>query len=436
MSNEKILEIERLSHDGRGVAHDNGKTIFVFNALPQEKVSYRIIRKHRQYDDAVSEKIYNATENRIAARCPHFGTCGGCVLQHLSSENQIDFKQSILLEQLTHFAKLKPENILAPLSANPWGYRHRARLSVRHVNKKNKTLIGFHELDGRYVADLQSCAVLHPKIGEHLADLSEILQKLSNPYAIAQVEVAIGENDQALVFRNLENLNQEDKELLINFGRNFSFSIYLHENDHQLKKIHENSDEPLKYHLPEFNLTYQFEPEDFVQINFAMNRLMVQQAIKLLAPTAKDSILDFFCGAGNFSLALAKFARHVIGIEGEKSLIEKAQKNVKKNQIENCEFELANLANSESIDALMHRLRQSKPNKVLLDPPRSGAEALLPSIISIKPLKILYISCNPATLARDAKTLTQKHYQLTDAGVMDMFPQTKHVEAMALFTLK
>lgn len=425
--------IHALSHDGRGIATIDHKTTFIAGALPGETVTYRLTQKHSNYMEAKVEEILQLGDNRVSPPCQHFGLCGGCSLQHMHTDLQISMKQQTLLDQLKHFGKVEPQSILAPLNALTIGYRRKARLGVKFVIKKNKVLVGFREKSSRYLAELERCAVLHPQIGERLHELSMLIASLEQYNSVPQVEVAIGDTDIALVFRHMENLSSSDREKLITFGKANHFHIYLQPNAPlKIEKIWPADNiERLTYTLPEENLEFLFHPLDFTQINLEMNRLMVAQALELLDLKPEDEVLDLFCGIGNFTLPMARRVNKVTGVEGSMEMVERATANAMHNRIDNAEFYAANLMEPPASATWMKK----RYDKVLLDPPRVGAKEILPYFSQFAPAKIVYVSCNPATLARDAGILVHEYgYQLQQAGIMNMFPHTSHIEAMAVLT--
>ena len=424
--------VHSLSHDGRGIATINHKTTFIRGALPGETVDYQITQKHRHYDEAHLLSIIQTSPKRVLPPCSHFGVCGGCSLQHMDIETQVNLKQHTLLDQLKIFGQVTPASILPPLSLNTAGYRRKARLGAKFVIKKNKVFVGFREKSSRFLTDIQHCLVLHPKIGEHLTELNQLITSLQIYQHIPQIEVAIGDEEAALVFRHLEALSEEDQEKLISFGKEKQFHIYTEPNPPLpiLKLWPNDSKERLSYSLPDYQLEFLFHPLDFVQINLEVNRLMVQQAIRLLDLKSHETVLDLYCGIGNFTLSMARFTKKVTGIEGNKNMVLRAEENAKHNQILNVDFYTANLE-SPAKDASWLK---TKYDKILLDPARTGAKNILPFFTSLHAKKIMYVSCNPATLARDAGELVHHHgYQLTQVGIMNMFPHTAHIEAMAIF---
>jgi 23S rRNA (uracil1939-C5)-methyltransferase len=427
------VQVQRLSHDGRGIAHIEGKTIFIAGALPDETVLFRYVNRQKNFDEGITLEVLKPAAQRITPVCQHFGVCGGCSLQHLSTADQIKLKQAMLLEQFEHLGKVIPEKTMLPLQANSIGYRRKARLGVRYVPKKQSVLVGFRELQNSFIADLQQCSVLHPSVGQHIMDLREVLSQLTVKDKIAQIEVAVGDEKTALVLRNLQPLTTEDENILSHFAQLHDLFIYL-----QPKGIdsvyplypHDLPLDSLSYVLPDENVSFQFAAHDFTQVNSEINRLMVRQAMDWLQPQAHDNVLDLFCGLGNFTLPLAKRAKYVTGVEGSDSLVKRAKANAQQQGIFNTEYYVANLAE----EPLEHIWMQADYDKVLLDPPRSGAMEIIQALDFKQTQRIVYVSCNPATLARDAGILVNdKGFKLVQAGVMDMFPHTSHVESMALF---
>ena len=440
-----ITTITALSHEGRGIAHINGKTTFVGGALPQEEVEIHYLKKHSKFDEAEVVKILKASKDRVEPRCPHFAICAGCSLQHLSQDAQIAFKEKVLLEQLEHFAGLKLDNrekILSPIKATSWGYRRRARLAVKYVAKKGKVLVGFHEKTGRYLADTTSCAVLREEIGSKLGELAELVGSLSVYDAIPQIEVASDDSSIALIFRLLRPASEDDLEKIRLFAKKHVYNIYLQNKGlDSIVMFFDPKDESgaskdkLCYKIPEYGIDMEFAPTDFVQVNAEVNQQMIAQALRLLDLKPEDKVLDLFCGIGNFTLPLAKFCQSVVGVEGEEGLVSRAKTNAASNAIYNTEFFVSNLANDASELKNLAWAGRSY-NKILLDPPRSGAFSLIKLLPQLKAEKIVYVSCNPATLARDLKELLASGYSLEKIGILDMFPHTSHVETMAVLANK
>jgi len=424
-------DIESLSHEGRGVAHIEGKTIFIENALPGEQVEFKYVSKRAKFDQGVAEKIITANEQRIEPECQYFGYCGGCSLQHMTPDAQLEHKQSVLLEQFTHLGNVQPESVLPPLEGPSFGYRHKARLAAKHVIKKEKVLVGFREKRSPYVADITACKVLHPNVGLKFEALQKLIESLSVLNQIPQIEAAVSDNGTALVFRHLTDFTDEDISKLSNFEDEHQLKIFLqpggYDSVHRLKK--DDGDE-LFYKLDDHDIIIYFKPVDFTQINVEINQKMINLAIELLEPNKDEKILDLFCGVGNFTLPLARKAKSVVGIEGEKGLVERAKINATKNNIENAEFFTADLAELDKSNEFM----KSNYDKILLDPARTGAKEIIEALDTKNVQRIVYVSCNPATLARDAGILVnEKGFKLTKAGVMDMFPHTTHVESIAVF---
>ncbi|MGD9153040.1 MAG: 23S rRNA (uracil(1939)-C(5))-methyltransferase RlmD [Gammaproteobacteria bacterium] len=424
--------IESLSHDGRGITHIDGKITFIRNALPGEKVDFKYTAVHGSFNEAVATQILTASPQRIEPPCPHTDMCGGCCLQHLETNAQIEHKQQVILEMLQHFGNVIPQEILPPLTSDNLGYRHKARLGVRVVTKKGGALVGFREQNGRYLAEINSCKILPECISNNITNLRELISSLQNANTIPQIEVAVSHEQAALIIRHLQPLPILDLEKIIQFAKLHKFEIYLQPKgpDTVHKIWPTNNNARLSYALTDHNVKLQFHPSDFTQVNPAINRKMINQAIELLNPQADEQILDLFCGLGNFTIPLAKYCDHIVGIEASKQMVERGYENAKFNNTQNANFyefnlkeDFANCNWAKSYD------------KLLLDPPRSGAAEIIAKIKTFNPKKILYVSCNPATFARDAGELVNKHgYKLAKAGIMDMFPHTAHVETMGLFT--
>lgn len=423
--------LHALSHDGRGIATINNKTTFIDGALPTETITYRITQKRSTYQEAQALEILTPASERVTPPCPHFSLCGGCSLQHMSMALQLQLKQQTLIDQLKHFGQVTPEAILEPLSALTTGYRRKARLGVKFVIKKNKLLVGFREKSSRYLADLTQCKVLLPAVGEHLHDLSELIASLEAYQHIPQIEVAAGDTEIALVFRHMIPLTDADKSKLAHFAREHGFHLYLQPNPPEpISKLWPEDDiQRIHYTLPDQGLSFRFHPLDFTQINLEVNRQMVNQALRLLDVQPHDKVLDLFCGIGNFTLPLAQRAAQVTGIEGSDDMVQRALENARHNQLSNTAYAAANLMDPDPHAPWM----SEKYDKILLDPPRAGAKEIIAHFHRFDAKKIVYVSCNPATLARDAGELVQQGYKLTLAGIMNMFPHTAHIEAMAVF---
>ena len=424
------LDITDLSHDGRGVAHIEGKAVFVAGALPGERVRAEIRAVRKQFDEATSVEVLLPSPDRVEPLCPHFGVCGGCSLQHMDTRAQIVAKQHTLSENFTRIGQVQPQRWLEPLAGPPWGYRRKARLGVKHVPKKGKTLVGFRETDPRFIADLSRCETLVPQVGNRIEAIAEMMDSLEARARIPQIEVAAGDDRTALVFRNLDPLSESDRARLLEFGAREGFAIFLQPSGNDSVTPIDGGSEELHFGLPQFGLDFAFRPLDFIQINGEMNRRMIPHALALLDLQPHERVLDLFCGLGNFTLPLAQQSKAVVGVEGDTGLVLRARENARRNGIDNASFHAADLTTDlrdqpwvgEGFDAL------------LLDPPRTGADATIPQLPLETVGRIVYVSCHPATLARDAGMLVRDHgYQLTAAGVMDMFPHTAHVESIALF---
>jgi 23S rRNA (uracil1939-C5)-methyltransferase len=422
--------IESLSHDGRGIARIDGKTTFIDGALAGETVIFRYMKQHSKYDEGRTIEVLTSAPDRIAAKCQHFGICGGCSLMHMSPEAQRTLKQNTLVEQMSHFGQVTPKTWLEPLTGPLWGYRRKARLGVKHVPKKERVLVGFREKGTPYLALLDHCEVLDPRVGSRLADLGGMIAELDAFNRIAQIEVAMDDEHVALIFRNLDDLSDSDQQALIDFGQGNDFWIYLQSGGPDTVTAIWPEHPQLSY-APEAGLKMHFEPNDFTQVNAVINQKMIQQAINLLEITSEDRILDLFCGLGNFSLPLARRCNEGVGVEGDAALVRHAQSNARLNNLSNAIFEQADLTKTALKD---YAWAKQGFNKILLDPPRSGAFEVLPQLAELGAERIVYVSCNPATLARDAGELVHKlGYTLISAGIMDMFPHTSHVESIAVF---
>lgn len=431
---EELVEakIESLSPEGRGVTHIEGKVVFVDFALPDEIVEFKYTRMSKHFDEARAVNILQPSQDRVEPVCAHFGVCGGCSMQHQEHEAQISSKQQSLMQQFEHMAHTQPRHILPPLRGPVLHYRQKARLGVKYVYKKGKVLVGFREKGNAFLADLNSCPVLHESVGNHLTDLSELIMGMQAREVIPQIEVAISDTQTALVFRHLEDLNEADRDALTQFAQLHDLQILLQSGGPDtVTPLWPEALEPLSYTLEQQQVTIEFQPNDFTQVNSEINQAMVSSALQMLELSAEDKVLDLFCGLGNFTLAMARQCAEVTGVEGAQSMVVKARDNALKNNIENTDFYAADL----SVDISTEPWLSKKYDKVLLDPPRSGAMEMLKYIGKLGAKRIVYVSCNPATLARDTNTLVNEYgYILEDAGVMDMFPHTAHVESIALFT--
>jgi 23S rRNA (uracil1939-C5)-methyltransferase len=426
----ETAEIESLDQEGRGVAHLGGKTVFVDGALPGELVSLRRTRRQRRHDEAVVVEVKRASPQRVTARCAHYGVCGGCSLQHLDHAAQLESKGRVFAETLSRIGGVVPGKWLPPLTGPEFGYRRRARLGCRFVDKKGRVLVGFRERGSPLLADLSSCDVLAPPVGMLVASLAELVGTLEVRRRVAQIEVSVGDNLTALVLRVLDDPPQADLDRLREFESRHGVALYLQRGGLDTVQPLSPPAVPLRYELAGLPAGIEFAPTDFVQVNGALNRLMVARALELLEPRPADLALDLFCGLGNFSLPLAQRTAAVVGVEGDAALVSRARANATRNGVGNVEFHAANLA-AESQTGGWARGRY---DLVLLDPPRAGAREILPVAASSRPRRLVYVSCHPGSFARDAGILAgELGYRLSAAGIMDMFPQTSHVETIALF---
>ncbi len=436
------LEVESLDLEAQGVAHNaEGKVVFIEGALPTERVQAQVHRRKNNWEQGSLTAIARESSQRVRPACPHFGlhagACGGCKMQHLHPAAQVAVKQRTLEDNLWHLGKVKPESILRPIEGPAWGYRNRARLSVRHVAKKGTVLVGFHERKSRYIADMQSCAVLPPKVSAMLMPLRELVMAMQARETLPQIELAMGDELIALVLRHLEALSAEDQQRLREFGVAHGVQWWLQPKGPDTVHLLDNDGPELAYALPEFGVTMPFKPTDFTQVNPHINRVLVHRAVGLLDVQRDERVIDWFCGLGNFTLPLATRAREVLGIEGSETLVKRARDNALRNGIK-ADFAVRNLFELTS-DALM---ADGTAQKWLIDPPREGAFALAKATADLvqtgsawtPPSRIVYVSCNPATLARDAGLFVhQAGYRCTAAGAVNMFPHTAHVESIAVF---
>ncbi|HWS27459.1 MAG TPA: 23S rRNA (uracil(1939)-C(5))-methyltransferase RlmD [Xanthomonadales bacterium] len=429
MGNELELLIEDLAQDGRGVARAGNKAVFVDGALPGERVLAHLVKRHRQYDDAQADEILLRSPDRIEPHCAHYAACSGCSLQHLDPARQIEFKQKQLIDSLERIGKVTPQRILPALQRDIWGYRRKARLSVRYVEKKGKALAGFREANGRYVAEIEHCPVLDPRVGLHLGNLSRLVSALDARAAIPQIEVAAADQ-VVLVFRNLLPLSAADRTQLRQFGAEHGFVIVLQPaGPDSLIGLDGDPPPQLRYAIDE-QLQLSYQALDFVQVNDSINRSMIVQALDLLDVGSSDRVLDLYCGLGNFTLPLARRAAEVFGVEGDAGLIERARANAVQAGLNNIDYAVADL----TLDHSQADWSRARYTRMLLDPPRAGAERVFDYLPGSAVERIVYVSCHPGTLARDAAILVQrKGFDLIAAGAMDMFPHTAHVESMALF---
>ncbi|MBP9742600.1 MAG: 23S rRNA (uracil(1939)-C(5))-methyltransferase RlmD [Burkholderiales bacterium] len=438
--NLATVTIKSIDIEGRGISHIEGKTVFVDGALPDEIVTIEIYKRKPSFDKARLVEIIQKSPERVMPECINFGICGGCSLQHLEFSAQVYSKQQVLLDNLKHIGQVTPLAIIPPLLGKPFGYRHRARLSVRYVAKKGRVLVGFHEKASSFVADMNQCLILPQIISDLIPVLKETIGKLSIYNKIPQIEIAVGDAVHALVFRIMEPLTLADEMVLRDLIDQYTvqqipLQIWLQpKGPESCYQFYPLNMPQLSYAIPQFNLELPYFPTEFTQVNPLINQEMVKLALSYLEPLEHETIADFFCGIGNFTLPIAKLAKRAIGIEGSSQLVKRAQENAKHNQLDDkTEYNVVNLFKVDA--AWLHSL--GKIDKWLIDPPRDGAAELIKAITAdIAPQRIVYISCNPATLARDAGTLVNTHgYNLVATGVMNMFPHTSHVESIAVFEL-
>lgn len=429
-----VGQVDSLNHEGWGVVRA-GKTVFVAGALPGETIEYRIRRRQRSHDEAELLRVIEPSPQRVTPPCAHFGHCGGCALQHLAPAAQRDIKEQMLRETLRRVGKVEPARWLEPLHGVTAGYRRRARLGARFVHAKGRSLVGFRERLSSYVAAIDRCHVMRPEVGELIGELSALVTSLSIPTRIPQVEVAVGDNATVLVLRILSPLSAADRQRLVDFETRHGVRWLLQAGSPQRLEAVSEPPPELWYELPEFDVSLVFEPADFIQVNGAMNRLMVSRVVDLLELDPDSRVLDLFCGLGNFTLPLARRAAQVTGLEGEAGLVARAAQNAARNGIGNVTFHAANLAGEEASGhclALARRLGGPYTH-VLLDPPRTGALDVLPAVAELAPRRLVYVSCHPGSLARDLAILVTAHgFRLQAAGIVDMFPHTSHVESIAV----
>ena len=442
---QEWLKVEALDLEAQGIAHDGeGKVVFVDGALPGELVRAKVTRRKKQWEKAELIELRRESSQRVVPRCPHFGlhagACGGCKMQHLEPAAQVAMKQRVLEDNLWHLGKVRPERILRPIEGPAWGYRLRARLSVRWVAKKGVVLVGFHERKSSYVADMRECHVLPPRVSALLPKMRALVEGMHGRDRLPQIEIAIGDQVSAMVLRHLEPLDEHDLERLRAFGAEHDLQWWLQpKGPDTIHRLDEGGPE-LAYTLPEFGVRMPFRPTDFTQVNHQINTVLVGRALRLLAVAPRESVIDWFCGLGNFTLPLATLAASVLGVEGAQTLVDRALENARLNGVAHkTRFEARNLFEISADDLVA----AGAVDKWLVDPPREGAFALVKALADLKakprpgwksPARIVYVSCNPATLARDAGLLVhQAGYRCVQAGAVNMFPHTAHVESMAVF---
>jgi 23S rRNA (uracil1939-C5)-methyltransferase len=424
----ETARVQDMNTDGQGIASIGGKRIFISGAITGEAVGLRRVRARRSYDEAELLEVAESSPDRVEPRCRYFGTCGACSLQHLSPEAQVRLKESVLLESLMRIGRVAPGRIIPPVTGSPWGYRRRARLAARYVDGKSRVLVGFSERDSSRITDMASCETLHPAVAALIAPLGKLIASLSVARRVPQVEAAVADNATALVFRVLDPPTSPDLAALRDFGARHGVRILLQAGREPMPLDAQVDGGELWYDVPSQGLRMTFGPTDFVQVNADVNERMIDLALGLLAPDDGMRLLDLYCGIGNFTLPLARRAGGVLGIEGGADMVERARHNAGANGIGNAEFRAADLARAGVLDGT------GRFDAVLLDPPRAGAAEMMAPIAASGARRVLYVSCHPGTLARDAGTLVNElGYGLVAAGILDMFPSTSHVESVALF---
>jgi 23S rRNA (uracil1939-C5)-methyltransferase len=427
------VEIISIGAKGMGIAEHEGKRLKVYDALPGERVSVRYLFGRSQRGKVETLEVLEASSDRVEPRCPNFGYCGGCSMQHMSMDAQLARKQAGLFQYLNDTGGLEPASIYSPLSGPEWNYRRKARLSVRDVAAKERVLVGFRERNGRYVADMTECHILRSEIADSFPRISQLMEALDCRGSIPQIEVACGDGQSALIIRHLVDLSEADTSLMHAFSAETGIGIYLQSGGPDTVVLLAPADFQLEFNIDSLGLKFHFEPLDFTQVNGELNQQMVMRAMELLDPQAGDRILDLFCGLGNFTLPLATRAGQVVGVEGSEEMVKRGGSNADLNGLSNVSFHATDLY--QACDSAPWP--EDDYNKVLLDPPRSGAQELLPWIAASKVSRVLYISCNPETLARDADILVNQYgFNLKGAGIINMFPHTPHSEAIALFERK
>lgn len=418
-----------LTHDGRGVADVDGARVFVAGALPGERVEIAVHKRRRQHREGELVRVLEPAAVRAAPPCEYFGRCGGCALQHMDAGAQLAFKQGVVEQALARIARVEPEEWLAPITGPAWNYRRRARLGVKHVAAKQRVLVGFRERAAPYITDMAHCPVLTPPFDTLLGALADTIASSSLRERLPQIETAVGDDARAMVLRVLGEPSPADLALFAELGAAHDIDVYLQRGGPgTVAPLPGGAARPLYYRLPEHDVTIRFAPTDFVQVNAAVNERMVSAAVALADPSPSDRVLDLFCGLGNFSLPFARRCGELLGVEGEAGLVARAVRNAQANGIGNARFLTADLAQTD------WSFFREPWDIVVLDPPRTGAEAAIAQMRALTPRRIVYVSCHPATLARDAHVLVHDFgYRLRSARVLDMFPHTHHVEAMASF---
>jgi 23S rRNA (uracil1939-C5)-methyltransferase len=423
-----VATIVDLTHDGVGVADLDGRKVFVADALPGERVEIVLRKRRRKLQEATLKRVLERSPSRVQPECAYFGRCGGCALQHLAHPAQVSFKQRVVAETLKRIGRVEPEEWLPAVVSEPWHYRRRARLGVKYVAGKNRVLVGFRERAGPYITDMQHCPVLEPPLDGLLGELAALIERSSLKEQLPQIEAAVADDAVALVLRVLADPSPSDVEMFREFGARHAVDFYWQRGGPGTVVPLDRA-RPLRYRLPELDLTYEFLPTDFVQVNAGINAELVATALRLAAVEPTDRVLDLYCGLGNFSLPFARRAAELTGVEGDAGLVARAVRNAAANGIGNTRFVTADLM------APGWGFYREHWDVVVLDPPRTGAEAPVAELNASEPRRIVYVSCHPATLARDAQVLVERHgFKLRAARVFDMFPHTHHVEALALFT--
>ena len=425
-----IVTIEGLSHEGRGITHINGKTVFVFAALAGEEVEIEFKKTNSKYDEAITTKVLKASPARIKPACDAFEVCGGCSFQHLHNEDQVEHKQQTLFDNMRH-AGVEIDEVIPAIRSKPWGYRKKARLGVKFVKNKGRVLVGFRERSTPFLADMSSCEVLIPEVGAHFQRLVDLIEQLDARETIPQIEVAADHQHVVLVFRHLEPLSDKDTSLLTQFAKNTGLWLQLQPaGPNSIRNLYPLQQALYFSPLENTDIKINFSAVDFIQVNSGVNQKMVAQALEYLDLQNSDRVLDLFCGLGNFTLPIAKVCAKVTGVEGDLVMVDRAKQNALANNIHNTEYYSADLTNPDAGQAWMGQTY----DKILIDPPRSGALEIAGLIKKFNAERLVYVSCQPSSLVRDAKIICQQGYRLSHLGIMDMFPQTAHVESMAVFT--
>lgn len=430
------IQIDSMAHDGRGVGRgEDGKVVFVDFALPGEKVLYVPVMNRKSYLFGTTLEVLEPSEHRIEPKCVVFGDCGGCVLQHLDEKVQIKYKQQQLLENFKKIGNVQPEALLEPMTGKHWGYRRRARLGAKFVPKKGGMIIGFRERNTSYIQPTDKCEVLYPEVSAMFPDLRETLEQTSCNDKIPQIEISVADNAVVMIVRHLETFIQNDLELLTEFAKRNDVQLFLQPGN--LKSVHPlypEKPDALFFEFKDFDIRIEFLPTDFIQVNGSINDQLVARAVDLLDIQEDDRVLDLFCGVGNFTLPLARRSNYVVGVEGDQALVDRANHNRKLNGLDNVDFYYGDLFKEDMSESSHGEWLGQKFDKILLDPPRSGAAEMIKRLPALGASKVVYVSCGPATLARDAGVMVNEHgYRMTHAGVIDMFPHTAHVESIAVF---